>query len=135
VPARYSRQHELHLHLVRSGAYRPPELERLLRMHPEWPQCASGCGWLVDPGLCAELHTGCVIPEQRGRRSPTGWLRRCGGNRPIIADPAGMVEVGPRKGRRGRAVGVGATWQPVPRRPPAPSYDGGGVAVAGEWRR
>lgn len=72
MPARATRRAELHQHLVRAHAGRAPELVRARRLHPEWPQCAAGCGWPVDPAALAggwDTHPGCgrARPEPRPR--------------------------------------------------------------------
>ena len=58
MPETAHRRLDLHDHLVRSRSPRGPELQRLLRQHPEWPICT--CGWPVDPAGGTSTHPNCT---------------------------------------------------------------------------
>lgn len=67
MPERPYRLGELHQHGVRAHAGRTPDLERALRQHPDWPLCAAGCGWPLDPAAGATTHPGCEPNETTAR--------------------------------------------------------------------
>lgn len=69
MPERPYRLRELHDHAVRSHR-RPPDQERALRLHPDWPLCRAGCGWPVDPAAGpGPIHPGCDSHSARTRPS------------------------------------------------------------------
>lgn len=54
MPTRPYRRRELHTHLAREFAGRPPDLLRAKRLHPDWPLCM--CWWPVDPAAGIPVH-------------------------------------------------------------------------------
>jgi hypothetical protein len=43
-------------------------LARIRHVHPDWPECAAGCGWPVNPGALAGgyiTHPMCDNPSGR----------------------------------------------------------------------
>lgn len=58
MPENALRGYHLHQHLARSTYGWPPEKYKALRLHGDWPLCAAGCGWPVDPAA-NNVHPGC----------------------------------------------------------------------------
>lgn len=55
--------HKAHLYsALAASTVEPYSLSRLRRVHPDWPPCAAGCGWPVNPAALEggyDTHPAC----------------------------------------------------------------------------